>query len=227
MKYHVEFDIDFKRNPYKGLYIVLEGIDGSGKTTQVDKLYEYFEEIGMPVVKTREPRKEEGIIGKLIQEILHGKEQIPSIAFQYLFSADREMHHEDLIIPALEEGKVVISDRCFWSAIPYGILDRGGKLDNNTANYMLVAQSILSQYHQFIIPDVTFYLDVPLSAAMKRIQTSGSTHEIYEDKKKLQQVLLGYEWLLKKFPKELVTIDAQKSVEEVKEDIIGKLPKGK
>jgi thymidylate kinase len=83
MKYHLELDIEFKRNPYKGQYIVLEGIDGSGKTTQIEKLYEYFTSQGKEVVRTREPRKDEGLIGELIQKILNGRTKVPSV---FIFS---------------------------------------------------------------------------------------------------------------------------------------------
>jgi len=220
MKYHVEFDIDFRRNPYKGVYVALEGIDGSGKTTQVERLAEYFKNKGREVIRTREPRKEEGIVGDLIQKILHGKTQIPSVAFQYLFSADREMHHEELVIPSLKAGKVVISDRCFWSAIPYGLLDRKSELDENTIEYMLAAQSILSMYHQFIVPDHTFYLDISLDTAIARIDKINEVREIYEDKEKLEKTIKGYRWLLREFPKEFIIIDATKRVEEVTGEIV-------
>lgn len=225
MKYHVSFDIDFKRNPYKGLYIALEGIDGSGKTTQIARLYDYFTKQGIQVVRTREPRKNEGLVGKLIQEILQGKTKVPPVAFQYLFSADREMHHEELIIPSLQAGKVVISDRCFWSAIPYGILDRQESIDDNTTNRMLVAQSILSFYHQFILPDYNFYLNVPLTTAVKRVDEADGISEIYEDEKRIKKAQQGYEWLLQKFPEEFIVIDAGQSVENVTQEIIRKLPK--
>src|ERR1700683_4091371 len=107
MKYHISFDIDFKRNNSKGLYIVLEGIDGSGKTTQVARLVSALQKEGKDVVRTREPRKEVGLIGKLIQEILQGKAKISPVAFQYLFSAERQMHHQEVILPALAEEKIV------------------------------------------------------------------------------------------------------------------------
>jgi dTMP kinase len=149
-----------------------------------------------------------------------GKTKIPPIAFQYLFSADREIHHEELILPSLKAGKTVISDRCFWSAIPYGIMDRGGKLDENTGEYILTAQSILSMYHQFTVPDVTIYLNLPLDVAMKRLQHERGDREIYEDKHILAKTIKGYEWLLQKFPKEFIVVDATKPVEDVTADII-------
>lgn len=221
MKYHVSFDIDFRRNPYKGLYIALEGIDGSGKTTQLEELFNYYRNQNKEVVKTREPRKQDGIIGDLIQKILHGKTQIPPVAFQYLFSADREMHHEELVIPSLKAGKVVISDRCFWSAIPYGLLDKKSELNTNTIEYFLAAQSILSMYHQFILPDFTFYLDIPLDIAMERITMADGVKEIYEEKGKLRKTIGAYKWLLEEFSNEFLIIDATKSVCDITKEIIG------
>lgn len=219
MKYHISFDIDFKRNASKGLYIALEGIDGSGKTTQVERLVSYFEKQGREVVQTREPRKGEGLIGKLIQDILHGKTAVSPVAFQYLFSADRQMHHQDLILPALDAGKVVISDRCFWSAIPYGILDTNDKVDANSMQQKLVAQSILSFYHEFTVPDKTFYLEVSLDTAIERITKGDGANEIYEDKSKLKRAIEGYQWLLKEFADEFTIVDANKDVEEVTSEI--------
>ncbi len=225
MKYHVEFDIGFKRNSYKGLYIALEGIDGSGKSSQAEALVSYFTKQARKVVKTREPRKKEGIIGELIQKILHGKVDVPPVALQYLFSADRRMHHEEVVIPALKEGAVVISDRCFWSAVPYGILDQEdfGNM-KNSANILLTSQSILSLYHQFIVPDYTFYLAVRVDEAWNRLKNkTGEKREIYERKEKIAKVVPGYEWLLHEFPKEFVVIDGARSVEKVTEQILSHL----
>lgn len=224
MKYHIEFDIDFRRNPYKGKYIVIEGIDGSGKTTQAQKLTEYYAQKGFEVVATREPRKDaSSLVGELIQKILHGKSGVPSVAFQYLFSADREMHHEELILPSLRAGKIVISDRCFWSAIPYGLLDRKTELDSNTVEYMLAAQSILSMYHQFVVPDYTVYLDIPLDVALKRLEKQDDIKEIYEEKEKLEKIIKGYEWLIREFRDEFLVIEGTEGVEEVTAKIISKI----
>jgi len=223
MRYHVDFDIDFRRNSFEGTYIAVEGVDGSGKTTQVERLTKYFKDRGREVVRTREPRKEDGMIAELVQKILHGKTKIPAVAFQYLFSADREMHHEELVIPSLKAGKVVISDRCFWSSIPYGLLDRGIGLEGKNVKYMLAAQCILSMYHQFIVPDYSVYLDVPLNVAMKRIEREGQKKEIYEEKEKLEKIIKGYKWLVKEYEDEFVEVDATKSVASVTKSIVAKI----
>ncbi len=225
MKYHTEFDIDFRRNTYGGLYIVVEGIDGSGKTTQIARLAKHFQKQGKEVIVTGEPRKDKGIFGKLIQEILLSKKKIPSVAFQYLFSADRAVHQEDVIIPALKSGKIVLSDRCFWSAVPYGIMDHimginDGKYSYEMGKVILAAQGILSMYHQFLLPDKTFYLDISLDTAMSRIQKADKAIEIYEDRRKLEKIMLGYQWLCREFPKEIQVINGENSVEEVTKEII-------
>ena len=223
MQYHVELDIDLKRNPYKGLYIALEGIDGSGKTTQVEELTKYFEKQGKTVVATREPRKE-GLIGDIVQKVLTGTIKMSPIALQYLFSTDRVLHHDELVIPALKAGKIVISDRCFWSAVVYGILDRNaGKYDYKATNFLLMAHSVLSMYHQFIIPDYTFCLKVPLSTSVARISKKDDMKEIYEDREKLQRVIEGYDWLSKKFTNEITVVDGNKSVEEVTRAIVARI----
>lgn len=227
MKYHVELDIDLKRNPYKGIYICLEGIDGSGKTTQAEKLTEYFKSKGKSVVQTREPRKE-GIIGDIVQKVLTGKLKMSPIAIQYLFSTDRVLHHEDIIIPALKSGKIVISDRCFWSAIVYGILDRMQRTYNyKNTDFLLIAHSILSMYHQFMVPDYTFYLKISLQTAINRISGKDDVKEIYEDREKLKKVITGYNWLVERFNKELTIVNGEGTVEEVTESIIKEISKHK
>jgi dTMP kinase len=223
MKYHLELDIDLKKNPYKGRYIAIEGMDGSGKSTQVEKIAEYFRSKGKNVIQTREPRKI-GVIGEIAQKVLTGELEMSKLALQYLFATDRVLSQEEVIIPALKRGDIVISDRCFWSAIVYGILDRtAGKYDYKDADFMLIVYSILSMYHRFIVPDYTFYLKIPFATAYSRLKKKKDEKEIYENKDKLQKVLQGYDWLSTKFAKEIITVDGNKSVSEVTGEIISKI----
>ncbi|PJA90224.1 MAG: dTMP kinase [Candidatus Levybacteria bacterium CG_4_9_14_3_um_filter_36_7] len=220
MKYPVKFEIELQKNSYPGLYIALEGIDGCGKTTQLDKLSEYFKKQGREVVVTREPRKS-GIIGDLVQKVLIGEEKLPAVSIQYLFSADRAANHQEIVLPSLKKGKVVISDRCFWSAVVYGILDRtGGKYDKKDADLLLMTQSILSMYHQFTVPDFTFYLKIPLKESMKRLRLKKDVKEIYEDESKISKVLTGYEYLKNRFPDAITEVDGNQTVEKVTKEMI-------
>jgi len=223
MKYHVEFDVELKKNPYKGIYIAVEGIDGSGKTTQTEKITEYFKSKGRQAVCIREPRKR-GVIGDIVQKILTGKLKMSAVALQYLFSTDRVLNQEEVVIPNLKKGNVIVSDRCFWSAIVYGILDRtDGKYDYKEANFMLIAHSVLSMYHQFIAPDYTFYLKTSLNTALSRIREKNDVKEIYEDREKLEKVIRGYNWLSGKFAEEIIVIDGEKDVDGVTREIVSKI----
>lgn len=225
MKYPVSFEIELQKNPYPGLYIALEGIDGSGKTTQVEKLAEHFQKKKKEVVITREPRKS-GLIGDLVHKVLLGEETLPSVSLQYLFSADRSAHHQELVLPSLKEGKVVISDRCFWSAIVYGILDRtGGNYDKKDADLLLISQSILSMYHQFTVPDFTFYLKIPIEESLKRLKTKSEQKEIYEDEDKITKVFTGYDYIQDRFSTEIIEIDGGKPVDQVTKEMIDILAK--
>lgn len=223
MKYYVSFEVKFRKNPYKGLYVAFEGIDGAGKTTQGEILKKYLDKKGRDVTLTKEPTQNPPI-GSLIHDFIKGRTKFPSVSLQYLFAADREIHQKDLVEPNLKKGKIVISDRCFWSSVAYGILDKKKdfhKLSN--AEMLLVSESILSMYHQFIVPDATFYISVSVDIAISRISQMKKKQEYYETAEKLKNIKAGYDWLVKQFPDEIVAIDGTKSVEEVNADIVKNL----
>lgn len=229
MSYHLSFDIDLKRNTYPGTYIAIEGIDGSGKTTQVEKVAAYLQSIGKDVVFTQEP-KHDLLVGKIIRDALSSKIELPSVALQYLYSADRVINHETVVKPALASGKTVLSHRVFWSAVPYGLMDKimdnDGTYDFNEAEQILVAQGILSMYHQFVVPDKTFYLTVSVDSAMERLANMHKAKEIYEKREKLEKIHKGYEMLLHRFPKEFIVINGEQSEERVTEEIINTIQNG-
>lgn len=221
MNYHIEFDLDFKRNPYKGKFIVLEGIEASGKTTQTKKITELLAKT-QKIFVTKNPT--DSFIGNFIrQNLLAGKVRIPPISLQYLFGADREIQQQE-ILERLKKGEIVISDRYFWSSVAYGAADIETDYDNFT-NLSLTAFSLLSMYHQFIVPDLTFFLDISLEEAEKRMSKSKKHTEIYDNKEMNIKVKKGYEWLLRQFPKEFVIVNAEKSIEEVQEEILSKIQK--
>ena len=224
MQYHIQLDIDFKRNPYKGTYIAVEGIDGSGKTEQSKKLEEYFSSQKEKVVLVTEPRKDSSTFHDLIHKILLGEISLSPIALQYLFSADRVQNHIENVIPALKAGKIVISHRAFWSIVPYALSDLDPKVYTNTAQFLFVANSVLSMYHQFILPDITFYLDVPADEAMQRLKKrTNKQKEFYEKEEKLRKHIIGYQWELKTFPKEFTIVDGKQDPEEVMHQILKKM----
>jgi len=225
MKYHIEFDIELRKNPYKGLYFAFEGIDGCGKTTQVKRLARYLEEKGKSVVVTSEPRKEGSAVGKLIREILQSRIKVPPASLQYLYTAERIINHKEIVEPSLKMGKIVLSHRSLWSNMPYGLLDRGiTNYDSPDTKLINVTQGLMSLYHQFIVPDLTFYLSVSAETAMKRLTAMDKVKEVmYEKKEKLERIAKGYEWQVKQFPKEFVVIDGEKSEKQITDEIIRKI----
>ncbi len=222
MQYHVSFDISFLENTYNGQFIVLEGIDGSGKSTQKNIIQKEIEKKGKKTLLTHEPTRE-GHIGKLVHEILQSEVLIPLVGLQYLFAADRSVHQEHVLIPALQEGKTVISERCFWSAVPYGLADKEHTDYKNASESMLAAYSLLSMYNQFILPDKTFFLDVTPQTAVKRLAAMSKEKEIYEKKSKLEIIYQGYKFLLDKFPDQFIVIDGEASQEKITEAILSNL----
>ncbi len=222
MNYHINFDIDFKRNPYKGLYIALEGIDGSGKTTQARQLQSYFEKQQKKVTLTSEPKVDlPG--GEEIMKFFRGEIAVSGQAFQYWMSANRVINQESIVIPALERGDVVLSDRCFWSAIPYGLMDKGVDFKRKEAERMLVTQGLLSHYHQFIVPDNIFYIDISPEEGLRRSlqkKNRKAHNDVYEKKEKLETVVRGYRWLVEEFKKEFIVVDGEKPVDLVTRELI-------
>src|ERR1700676_2878532 len=95
MKYNVNFDLDFKRNTYSGKFIVIEGIEASGKTTQTEKVGEILKKSSR-VFLTKNPT--DSFVGNFIrQSLLAGKVRIPPVSLQYLFGADREIQQQEII----------------------------------------------------------------------------------------------------------------------------------
>jgi dTMP kinase len=217
MKYHIEFDLDFKRNSYKGKLIALEGIDGSGKTVEVHLLAKELKAQGKKVFLTKNPT--DGPLGKFIRKALQGKVELPFVSFQYLFSADRQIQQLD-IIEHLKKGYIVISDRYFWSSVAYGVADKEGVDYENSAKQEVIAQSILSMYNQFIVPDVTFYLNASIKTGLSRRHDTDKEKELYENTKKLKKIEKGYKWLLQEFPKEFTIIDAERIKKDVHKGIM-------
>lgn len=210
MKHKVNFEIEFKENKYPGKFIVLEGIDGSGKTTQVERLEKELAKRKIKVWSTKNPTNHS--IGKFIRRVLAGYEKIPPQSIQYLFNADRVVQQEE-IVEKLKKGFVVISDRYFWSSVAYGMADM-----NDISDRFLTAYSILSFYHQFLIPDVTFFLDLDASESLDRL--GSKKKEIYEKESFLKKVNQMYKYLIEKFPEQFTIVDGNNSVDVVTSKIL-------
>lgn len=142
------------------MFITFEGIEGAGKTTQVNLLAEYFKKKGEQVITTHEPGGTK--TGQKIRNIIleNQKNSLQPLTELLLFCADRREHVAQTIKPALISGKTVICDRFTDSSLAYQVGGHG--LDER------LVQFLNSQTTDGLIPDITFFLDIPPAISKKR-----------------------------------------------------------
>lgn len=193
----------------KGLFITFEGADGCGKTTQLSLCEKLLTENGYDVLTTLEPGA--GDFGaKLRQILLHYDKEVSSIAESFLFLADRAQHVEYTIKPAINSGKIVLCDRHTDSTVAYQGYGRGNDIDEiNKLNAIAVNGTI---------PDLTFVFDVDTEIAAKRVGDEKDRMEA-AGKEFHKKVRFGYLELAKQFPNRIKVIDANKSIDEVFEQV--------
>lgn len=192
-------------NNYLGKFIVFEGLDGSGQTTQVSHLRNFLSSKGINIVSTKEPTIDSGA-GRRIREILDEKEKIEPLELQKLFVQDRREHLGNLIIPALKEGKWVISDRYFFSTFAFGSSDSLG------------LEQLIKLNNDFLLPDLTILLKVRPEICVDRIEKRGEGIKLFEKREKLAKVWETYKILPDRFPN-MHVIDGEKSIEEIRNQI--------
>ena len=196
------------KNPYRGKFIVFEGIDGAGTTTQANLLFEYLKGQGKKVHLTGEPTR--SLIGGLIEGQISGDWQSSPECLQLLFTADRAHHLEKEIIPLLKKGITVICTRYIFSTLAYGnseIRDEKWLMEINK---------------KFIWSNITFLLKVSPKICIQRIKKERFHKELFEKEDKLKKVFKNYLKLAKKF-KNIYIIDGEKPAKEVFEEIKSKL----
>lgn len=201
-----------KLNPYYGLFVDIEGLDGAGCSTQVHKVSLALRKEGVRVYSTKEPTR--GPIGKLVRSALKGEfDSLPSASVQLLFAADRGRHLNDEIIPRLEKGELVITDRYLWSSVAFGSID-------------LSKQWLLELNKEFIIPDISILIDVSPGECLKRLKREKVGIELYDRRTELESAWETYSFLANKYPFYLYVVDGEREPEEITEDII-RLIKGR
>lgn len=184
------------------LFIVLEGIDGAGKTTQAFLLEKWLKKKGKKVFVTREPT--DGLIGGIIRAAITKKLKISQKTLQLLFAADRSEHVKE-IVSNLKKGKIVICDRYFFSSIAYGMLELDKKW-------------LMNLNSTFPKPSLIILLDVPAIIALRRlgVRFSKTYFEKVDVLSKVRQHFLA----LRNNFKNYYVVDASKPIEEVHKKII-------
>lgn len=172
-------------------FIVFEGLDGAGTTTQAKLLLETLQNSGKNVYFDAEPTPSP--IGHLIRETYLKKiETTTPLALAMLYSADRENHLNNQgngVKKRLSEGAVVISDRYFYSSIAY----QGVNLNHETVEGL----------NDFESPEYLIYIDTPVDECLKRIDKRGCEKELFEHKSFLEKTKEGFDRTFSKLPKDV------------------------
>lgn len=201
------------------MFISFEGIDLTGKSTQIELLKNYFIKKKKKVFVVREPGGT--YISEKIRDILldkSNKGMFPMTEF-FLFSASRYQLTEEIIRPLLKKNYFVICDRYFDSSTAYQ--GYGGKLDIKIINKINKIAS------NFLEPDITFLIDLSLQATEKRRKLANKSHDRMEAKEKsyFRKVRAGYLQLAKLNKKRFYVLDGEKSIEELHTEIINVISK--
>jgi len=186
----------------KGVFICIEGLDASGKTTHAHRLVRNLRRKGFDAVYTTEPSR--GEIGRFIRTyILQRKRRVPSVVEALLFAVDRVDHVEKAIKPALEEGKIVVSDRYVYSSLAY---QGAAGLDLRW----------IEEINKLALPpDLAIYIDVPPEVVVKRIRRKKSVMEKLETQRRVKEVYMKFVENGK-----LVPVDGNRRKDKVAKDIL-------
>jgi len=190
-------------------FIVLEGLDGSGTTTQLEKIAERFDRDEKAVHATFEPTT--SALGKLVRSVLKKDLVTTPLALAMMFAADREDHLNNPvhgITHRLSGGETVICDRYIFSSLAYQSID--------------CTYDRVSQLNDFPYPAFIFYIDTPTEVCMQRIYRRDVQRELFEEDAYLNKVRQLYEKSFTDLPKEVtfVRIDGSKPIETVTEEIV-------
>lgn len=203
----------------KGLFISIEGCDGCGKTTALENIVKKLKEDSIQPLVTREPGGSR--IAEEIRSIILDKrntEEDPRTE-ALLYAASRRQHLVEVILPALEEGKLVISDRYIDSSLAYQGYARGIGIDEVMAINAFAIDNIY--------PDVTFFLDLSPEKALERMKDRKRGADRL-DQEKIdfhQRVYQGYQIVNEKFKDRIIKIDASPSSEVIASQIVSIIEK--
>lgn len=200
----------------KGLFITLEGPDGSGKSTIIKLIGDYLQEKGIDAIMTREPGGTS--IGEDIRHIILDNKNIDmgGETEALLYAASRAQHVHEKILPALNAGKLVLCDRFVLSSLAYQGVGRGLGIDR--------VKKINDFALSGLYPDLILFFHIDPEITLKR-KTNGTDGDRLEKEGNdfHNRVYNGYMELLKLYPDNIRIIDASQSIEKVLEDSIGKI----
>jgi dTMP kinase len=195
----------------RGMFIVFEGGEGAGKTTQLAAFVQWLEARGEQVVQTREPGGT--AIGERIRELLLDPRavEMDERTEALLYAADRAQHVAEIIRPALEEKKIVVSDRFIDSSLAYQGVARGLGIDR--------IFDISSWATDELMPDLVFYLQLDHASGLRRVGEEKDRIETEEDKFHVS-VGEAYLRLAQRFPGRFVVVDGSRAPRAIHEEVV-------
>ena len=197
------------KNNKKGLFISFEGIDGCGKTTQIELLKKYLIEKNYEIIVTLEPGGCD--IGKKLREILlFNKGFVSDVAEMFLYLADRAQHIEEIVEKNVNEGRIVLCDRCIDSTVAYQGYGRKGNIEQINILNDIATKGIK--------PDLTIIFDVDLETAQERVGNTKDRMEKegFEFHKRVKE---GYLEIAKKYPDRIKVINSNQKIDKVFSDL--------
>lgn len=193
-----------------GLFITFEGADGCGKTTQLMLLAKYLKQHNYEVIVTREPGAK-GLGEKLRDILLNYDGEVSSKAELFLFLADRAQHMDVIIKPAVAAGKIVLCDRHTDSTVAYQGYGRGLDVER-----IKLLNDIATGGRK---PDITFVFDIDVETSMQRVGAEKDRMES-EGQEFFNKVRNGYLAIAKQEPERVKVIDATKTIEDIRKDVL-------
>jgi len=186
-------------------FIVLEGLDGAGTTTQLNAVSALCKEQGRDVFPTCEPT--DGPIGTIIRRALRKELMMSQNQLALLYAADRDEHVRTMA-QALKEGKLVVSDRYLFSSLAYQAVD---------VPYDFV-EGLNSSYP---LPEIVFFIDTPVEECIRRIESRGKDKELFEIQSFLEKVKRNYERSFSDLPSssKCIRLDGKLPIEVIKGQI--------
>ena len=196
----------------KGKFIALEGIDGSGKSSQIGRLVQRIEGLGLRCRADREPTG--GPVGSLIRQIFTGRVSADNRVIAALYAADRLDHlvnEVDGLCAAIDQGITVVSDRYYFSSYAYHSVD----ID---MDWVIGANALSAD---LLRPTVTIFLDVPVETAVERIRQNRFVEEIFDGEDRLRQTRALYFKAFERLKdvENVVVVDGSGAQEQVAERI--------
>lgn len=200
-----------KPHRHRGFFVVFEGGEGAGKSTQMEAFVQWLRAQGDAVISTREPGGTE--IGDRIRRILldNASSGMNERAEALLYAADRAQHVAEVIRPALEDGKIVVSDRFVDSSLAYQGVARGLGLDD--------IYSISEWATGGMVPDLVFYMKVEHKVGLERV--TGERDRIENESDDFhEKVGAAYLQIANRYPDRFVVLDATRTGSEVHQEVI-------